>query len=71
MSTMTFGRWKAMEGIPGIAAKGEIITVKPDFGIVVSRFLPLAKYPDLMLYRDSLSPLRPVPPEPRCLKVMD
>ena len=50
-------RWVVLEGIPGIASKDEIIIVKPDRGIIVSRYLPLSKYPDLMAYWNFLSPL--------------
>ena len=40
-------------GIPGIAAKGEIVKVSDD-GILVARWLPMSKYPKLMASRDSL-----------------
>ena len=46
-------------GIPGIAAKGEIIKVSDD-GILVARWLPMSKYPKIMASRDSLRPLRRV-----------
>ena len=65
MSIITYGRWSVIEGIPGIASKGDIVIVRPDWGIIVSRYLSLAKYPDLMLHRDALLALRhrrPVPP---------
>ena len=42
-------------GIPGIAAKGEIVKVSDD-GILVARWLPMSKYPKLMASRDSLRP---------------
>ena len=35
------------EGIPGVAAKGEIIKVS-DGGILIGRWLPLSKYPLLV-----------------------
>ena len=41
------------DGIPGIAAKGEIIKVTED-GILVGRFLPMSKYPQLVKNRQSL-----------------
>ncbi len=41
------------EGIPGVAAKGEIIKVS-DGGILIGRWLPISKYPKLMESRDSL-----------------
>ena len=43
------------DGIPGIAAKGEIIKVSDD-GILVARWLPMSKYPKLMASLDSLRP---------------
>ena len=43
------------DGIPGIAAKGEIIRVS-DEGIHVGRLLPISMYPQLMESRDSLGP---------------
>lgn len=52
-------RWVVTEGIPGIASKDEIVIVRPDWGILVTRWLPMSKYPDLMGYRDLLSPLPP------------
>ncbi len=41
------------DGIPGIAAKGEIIRVS-DEGIHIGRLLPISMYPQLMESRDSL-----------------
>ena len=41
------------DGIPGFAAKGEIIKV-PDDGIHIGRWLPLSKHLELMKRRDSL-----------------
>ena len=41
------------DGIPGIAAEGEIIKVS-DEGIVIGRWLSISKYPKLMASRDSL-----------------
>ena len=41
------------DGIPGIAAKGEIIKVSDD-GILIGRWLSISKYPKLMESRDSL-----------------
>ena len=41
------------EGIPGVAAKGEIIKVS-DGGILIGRWLSISKYPKLMESRDSL-----------------
>ena len=43
----------ATHGIPGIAAKGEIIKVTEE-GILVGRWLPMSKYPQLMKNRQSL-----------------
>ncbi len=43
------------DGIPGFAAKGEIIKVSDD-GIHIGRWLPISKYPELMKSRDSLGP---------------
>ena len=43
------------DGIPGIAAKGEIIKVSDD-GILVGRWLPISMYPKLMKNSDSLRP---------------
>ncbi len=40
-------------GIPGIAAKDEIIRVN-DHGILIGRWLPLDKYPDLVESRHLL-----------------
>jgi hypothetical protein len=40
-------------GIPGIAAKGEIIKMD-DNGILVGRWLPISKCPQLMNSRDRL-----------------
>ena len=40
-------------GIPGIAAKDEIIRVN-DHGILIGRWLPLAKYPQLVESRHLL-----------------
>ena len=40
-------------GIPGIAAKGEIIKMD-DNGILVGRWLPISMYPQLMKSRDRL-----------------
>ena len=41
------------DGIPGIAAEGEIIKVS-DEGIVIGRWLSISKYPKLMASSDSL-----------------
>ncbi len=43
------------DGIPGIAAKGEVIRVSDD-GILIGRWLPMSKYMKLMSNRDSLRP---------------
>ena len=43
------------DGIPGIASKGEIIKVS-DNAILVGRWLPISKYPELMENGDSLLP---------------
>ncbi len=43
------------DGIPGIAAKGEIIKVSDD-DILVGRWLPISLYPRLMRNKDSLRP---------------
>ena len=43
------------DGIPGIAAKGEIIKVSDD-GILIGRWLSISEYPKLMESRDSLRP---------------
>ena len=40
-------------GIPGIAAKGEIIKMDEN-GILVGRWLPISKYPQLMNRKDCL-----------------
>ena len=67
-------RWVALGDIPGIAVKDEIIIHRPDWGILVSRWLPLSKYPDLVAHRDLLSPLRPRRPVPEpgyYLRLMD
>ena len=40
-------------GIPGIAAKGEIIKVSDD-GLHIGRWLPISKYAKLMQSRNSL-----------------
>ena len=61
---ITKERWTLIRGIPGIAAKGDIVIVRPGWGILVTRELPLALYPDLMLYRDALSALPPRQPVP-------
>jgi len=56
------------DGIPGIAAKDEIIRVN-DHGILIGRWLPLEKYPTLVASRHNLRvfsqshyspPVRPV-----------
>ena len=41
------------DGIPGIAAKDEIIRVN-DHGILIGRWLPLEKYPELVESRHLL-----------------
>ncbi len=41
------------DGIPGVAAKGEIIKVSDD-GILIGRWLPMSKFYLLMQRRDSL-----------------
>ena len=41
------------DGIPGVAAKGEIIKVSDD-GILIGRWLPMSKYPQLMKNRQFL-----------------
>ncbi len=41
------------DGIPGVAAKGEIIKVSDD-GILIGRWLPMSKYYLIMQSRDSL-----------------
>ncbi len=43
------------EGIPGVAAKGEMIKVSDD-GILIGRWLSISKYAKLMESRDSLRP---------------
>ncbi len=43
-------------GIPGVAAKGEIIKVSDDGRILIGRWLPWSKYSKLMESRDSLRP---------------
>ena len=43
------------DGIPGFAAKGEIIKVSDD-GIHIGRWLPISMYQKLMESRDSLGP---------------
>ena len=43
------------DGIPGIAAEGEIIKVSED-GILIGRWLSISKYPQLMESRHSLRP---------------
>ena len=43
------------DGIPGIAAKGEIIKMSDD-GIVIGRWLSMSKYPQLMKSRHLLRP---------------
>ncbi len=43
------------DGIPGVAAKGEIVKVSGD-GILIGRWLSISKYPKLMESRDSLGP---------------
>ena len=40
-------------GIPGIAAKGEVVKMD-DNGILVGRWLPISKYPKLMNSRNCL-----------------
>ena len=42
-------------GIPGIAAKGEIVKFFDD-GILIGRWLSMSKYDKLMQSRDSLRP---------------
>ncbi len=42
-------------GIPGIAAKGEIVKFSDD-GILIGRWLSMSKYDKLMQSRDSLRP---------------
>ena len=51
-------RWIAIDDIPGIAAKDEIIIVNSARGIIVCRWLPLSKYSELRKY-----PLRRTPLE--------
>jgi hypothetical protein len=43
-------------GIPGIAAKGEIIKMD-DHGILIGRWLPVSRLPQLMNSRQSLRAL--------------
>ena len=67
MSVITKERWIVTEGISGIASKDEIIIVNPARGLLVCRWLPLSRYPDIMAHRHLLSPLRlhrddPMPP---------
>ena len=57
-------RWMAIDDIPGIAVRDEIIIVKPKMGILVTRWLPLSKYDDLMESRLRLSPLEKHADEP-------
>ena len=64
MSVITKERWIVTEGIPGIASKGEIIIVNPARGLLVSRWLPLARYADLILHRHHLSSPEPCWDEP-------
>ena len=80
MSVITKERWIVTEGISGIASKDEIIIVNPDRGLLVTRWLPLARYVDLMSHRDALSspepywndPMPPArPPRADRLRLMD
>lgn len=57
-------RWIAIDIVPGIAVRDEIIIVNSARGILVTRWLPLSKYPDLMKYRLRLTPLEDVEDEP-------
>ena len=59
-------RWMAIDDIPGIAVKDEIIIVnsKRSGGILVCRWMPMSLYPDLMKYRLRLIPLDDVEDEP-------
>ena len=41
------------DGIPGIAAKDEVIKLY-DNGILIGRWLPISKFPELMQNLDSL-----------------
>ena len=50
---MKKGSFLVTDGIPGVAAKGEIIRVD-DHGILIGRWLPLSKYPKLMNNRHLL-----------------
>ncbi len=50
-------------GIPGIAAKGEVVKVS-DEGILIGRWLPMSKYIKLMNSRDSLRPATGSPYSP-------
>lgn len=55
---MKKGSFFVKDGIPGIAAKGEIIKMD-DNGILVGRWLPMSKYPQLMNNRHRLRALAP------------
>ena len=46
-----------MGSIPGIASKDEIVIVDPALGLLITRWLPLSTYPDLMSSRHLLSSL--------------
>ncbi len=80
MSVITKERWIVTEGISGIASKNEIITVNPAHGLLVTRWLPLTRYGELMDYRDALAspdpywddPMPPArPPRTYRLRLMD
>ena len=63
-------RWIVTEGIPGIASKDEIVVVNQR-GILIGRWLPLSRYPELIKSRHLLRAPRPDPyrrPDrpPRC-----
>ena len=64
MSRKAKERWIAIDDIPGIAAKDEIIIVRPDFGILITRWLPPSKYSDLKKFRLRMAPVDGKDPEP-------
>ena len=70
MSPQKKERWIAIDDIPGIAARDEIIIVKPRMGILITRWMPLSKYSDLMEHHLRLSLLvddKPYPYPPTAM----
>ena len=53
---MKEGSFFVTHGIPGIAAKGEVIKMGDD-GILIGRWLPMSKYPQIMNNRHRLRTL--------------